>query len=312
VSALQADAADPVSLRRALRHADLLLDAAPTTDHTEAVVTCALKQGVDYLDLQLSSRKLEILRAHDSQIRRKGLCFVTEAGFHPGLPSALVRYGTSKMRRVDSAFTACYLNVGGDIPYSDSVDELMGAFAEYSAQVFRAGSWTRPGGYALRRFDFGPGVGRRDCYSMFFEELRDLPEMIPTLTDTGFYMASTGWLPDVVAMLVMLGLKLAPRTGIRPLGRLMWLTMTRLSSPPHGVILQLECSGQGPRASSRLLLRLAHLDAYEFTAIPVVAFLLQYRAVRSAGVQLMGHLCDPSRLLADMRDMGIQEEEIFN
>jgi saccharopine dehydrogenase (NAD+, L-lysine-forming) len=309
VSALQADARDPLSLKRALRSVELLLDAAPTTHDTESVVTCALQAGVDCLDLQLSSRKLEILEAHEKDIRRKGLCFVTEAGFHPGLPSAMVRYGATRMQTVYSAYTAGYLNVGRDLPYAEAVDELMGAFVEYPAQVFKAGRWTRPGAFDVRKFDFGAGIGRRACYSMFFEELRSLPEMIPALKDAGFYIASTGWLPDTVAMVVLLGLRVAPRRGIRPLGKLMWWAMTKLSSAPFGVVLQLECSGQVQGRVSRLRLRLAHPDAYEFTAIPVVAFLLQYPKIRCPGLHMMGHLCNPSRLMTDMQDMGIKAYE---
>ena len=91
------DASDPASLKRALQGVDFLLVAAPTTHHTETVVHAALEAGVDYLDVQLSDQKLDTLRAHEKEINDKKLCFVTEAGYHPGLPSAMIRYAASKL-----------------------------------------------------------------------------------------------------------------------------------------------------------------------------------------------------------------------
>jgi saccharopine dehydrogenase (NAD+, L-lysine-forming) len=220
-----------------------------------------------------------------------------------------VRYAATKIDSLESALTAGYLNVGGDLPYTEAVDELMECFLDYQAQVFKGGRWTKHNEYDRRRFDFGPAVGRRDCYSMFFEELRLLPQMLPSLKEAGFYMSGTGWLPDAITMLVLLGLGIARRRGLRPLGRLMWWAMTKLSRPPYRVVLQVEASGQKQGQPSRIRARLEHPDGYEFTAIPVVAFLMQYNEIRSPGLHLMGHVCDPRKLVADMAAMGIQLTE---
>jgi saccharopine dehydrogenase (NAD+, L-lysine-forming) len=87
--------------------------------------------------------------------------------------------------------------------------------------------------------------------------------------------------------------------------------MMNLGAPPYGVVLQVEGTGLTDGTSRRLLTRLAHPDGYEFTAIPVVAFLKQYGEVRTAGLHLMGHLCDPIRLVADMQQMGIKATEVL-
>jgi saccharopine dehydrogenase-like NADP-dependent oxidoreductase len=92
-TALRADAASAQSLREALRGVDLLLVAAPTTQHAGTVIHAALEAGADYLDVQLDVGKLAVLNSLAPEIERAGRCFITEAGFHPGLPSAMVRYG---------------------------------------------------------------------------------------------------------------------------------------------------------------------------------------------------------------------------
>ena len=54
--------------------------------------------------------------------------------------------------------------------------------------------------------------------------------------------------------------------------------------------------------------RIAHPDGYELTAIPVVAYLLQYLdgTARREGVHMMGHIAEPVRLFKDMGRMGAE------
>lgn len=305
-TARQVDAADESSLKQALQGVDFLLVAAPTTHHTETVICAALEASVDYLDVQFSSQKIKILNVHAKEIADRNLCFVTEAGFHPGLPAALIRYAASKMDCIESAATAGYLNVGTSMPYTDAVDELMEAFIDYQMQVYKNGKWTKSTSYDIRKFDFGEDIGKRDCYSMFFEELRGLPEMYPSLKDVGFYMAGGGWLADSLTMLVLLGLKIAPKRGLKPMGKLMWCAMTKLPKPPYRVVLAVEAKGQLNGKPIQVRVRCEHEDGYEFTAIPVVAFLMQYKKVRRAGLHMMGHLAEPHQLFDDMQKMGVK------
>jgi saccharopine dehydrogenase-like NADP-dependent oxidoreductase len=223
VSAVRVDAADADALRAALHGVDLLLVAAPTTRHAETVIHAALDAKVDYLDVQFSSRKLAILKELAAEIEEAGLCFVTEAGYHPGLPSAMVRYAATQLDSLESALTAGYLNMGKSLPYSKAVDELMEGFIDYQAQVYKDSAWTKPNQWDMRKFDFGEEIGRRTCYSIFFEELRALPEMYPSLKNTGFYISGSNWLTDLlITPIVMVGLKIAPKRGLTPLGKLMW------------------------------------------------------------------------------------------
>jgi hypothetical protein len=305
LSARRADAADPASLKEALPGVDFLLVAAPTTHHTETVVCAALEAGVDYLDVQYADLKLQVLRAHEQEMDLKNLCFVTEAGYHPGLPSAMIRYAASKMDRPESARTAGYLNMG-NLQYTEAVDELMEGFVHYQAQIYKDGAWTKPGSWDMRKFDFGGEIGTKTCYSMYFEELRGIPEMYPTLKDTGFYISGWNLLADMlITPLVMLGLKIAPKRGIRPLGKLLWWAMGK-SKPPYRVVLKVEAAGQSNGKPVRVETSIEHEDGYELTAIPVVALLMQYDRIRKPGLHMMGHLADPVHLFGDMEQMGVR------
>jgi saccharopine dehydrogenase (NAD+, L-lysine-forming) len=305
VTAKRVNATDPASLKDALSGVDFLLVAAPTTQQTETVVCAALEAGVDYLDVQYADLKLEALRLHEKDIIQKQLCFVTEAGYHPGLPSAMIRYAASKLDCIESARTAGYLNMG-NLQYTEAVDELMEGFVHYRAQVYKDGAWTKPGSWDMRKFDFGEEIGTKTCYSMFFEELRGIPEMYPTLKDTGFYISGWNPLADMlITPLVMLGLKIAPKRGIRPLGKLMWWAMNR-SKPPYRVMVKVEAAGQLNGKPARVETSIEHEDGYELTAIPVVALLMQYDRIRKPGLHMMGHLAEPVRLFSDMEQMGVR------
>ena len=309
-SARQVDASNLHDLTQALQDVTLCLVAAPTTQHAETVIRACIAAHVDYLDVQLSSKKLSALYAAEKEIQQAGLCFITEAGFHPGLPAAMIRYTAEKLDIVESAFTAGYLNMQG-LPYTEAVDELMECFLEYQAQVYKHGAWTKPTSWDSRVFNFGNDVGKRTGYSMFFEELRDIPNLIPSIKDTGFYISGSNWFTDlIITPIVFVGLKLAPKRGLRPLGKLMWWGMGK-SKPPYLVALKVEAKGQLNGRQAEVQLQIAHPDGYELTAIPVVAYLLQYLdgTARRDGVHMMGHIAEPQRLFKDMQRMGAQITE---
>jgi saccharopine dehydrogenase (NAD+, L-lysine-forming) len=308
---LRLDAADADSLRLALHGVDLLLVAAPLTSAPfETVIRTALDSGVDYLDVQLGAKKFAFLLSLADEIKQRKLCFITEAGFHPGLPSALVRHAAAQFDSIESAVIAGYLNMGDSkLPFTDSVDELMELFTDYQAQVYKNGAWTKKGSFAIRKIDFGRDIGRRNCYSMFFEELRLLPEMYPSLKEVGFYISETNWLLDwVINIVVMAGIKLFPKRGIRPLGKLIWWAMTTLPKPPHRIELLVRASGLKNGTQTQVCTSVSHPDGYELTAIPVVAFLIQYLSgsAKRPGLWMMGHLAEPERQIKDMEKMGVK------
>ena len=303
------DAADAMSLRSALTGADLLVVAAPTTQYTHGVARAALDAGVDYLDVQLSARKLEALRALAPEIERARRCFITEAGYHPGLPAAMVRHAASHLDRLDRALTAGYLSIGRGLAYSEAVDELMEVFRRYDARAFRNGRWIPPGREYARRVDFGGEVGLRTCYPMFFEELSPLPDIYPSLKELGFYISGTHWVVDWIITPIVIGaLKLAPRRALRPAGKLVWWAMQAFPRPPFQVTLLAEAIGVKDGQPTRVTATVSHPDGYEITAVPVAACLLQYLdgSARRPGLWMMGHLVDPPRLFRDMERMGVR------
>jgi saccharopine dehydrogenase (NAD+, L-lysine-forming) len=313
VAGVRADAADGESLRVAFTAADLVVVASSSVAYAATVARTAVEAGIDYFDIQYAAQKLPVLRALAEDIRRAGRCFVTEAGFHPGLPSALVRYAAARIERLERAVVASVLNQRGGIVYSGGADELVESFRDYKAMVYRDGAWRVLSAWnPYRRIQFEGGFGARRCVPLPLEEMRSLPETMPGLRETGFYVSGLNWFADwVVSPLVMALLWLLPRSGAKPAGRLLCWSSRFFLRPPFGIALQVQAEGLEGGAARALTVLLTHEDGYAFTAIPVVACLLQVLdgSRRSPGLHLMGHLVEPVRLLADMRRMGIRIEE---
>lgn len=308
VLAVKADVTDGASLRRAFEGQTLLVVASPTTAQVETVARLALDAGVDYLDIQLGAKKFGVLKSLAPEIQRKGRCFITEAGFHPGLPAAMVRFAAEHFDRIEAANVACYLSLARDIPFTDAVDELVEVFRDYRGQVFAHGAWTNPKSFQIRKIDFHGDIGTRTCYAMFFEEMGPLPERYSSLSETGFFMAGAHWFVDwLVFPLAMMILKIAPR-ATKTVGRLLWWGMTRFQKPPYRTELIVQARGMHAGQPTRFEASLAHRDAYELTAIPVAAAILQYLEGlgRRPGLHMMGHLADPRRLFTDMKRMGVK------
>lgn len=307
VKAIYVDATQLDSMRIAFADQRLVVVAAPITAYVENVIRTSLEMGVDYLDIQLSARKFAMLQSLADEIKLAGRCFITEAGFHPGLPSALVRYAAAHMDNIETAVTLCYLNMGKDLPYSEAVEELIESFREYNGQVFKKGQWTKTNSYEMCTLEFGGDIGRKRCYSMFFEELRPLPHMFPSLREIGFYISEMHWILDWMVMpITCFWLKVAPN-AVRPIGRFLWWGMRTFHKPPYRIELQVQAAGLKDGRPITVRSSVAHPNGYELTAIPVVATLLQYLdgSARKPGLWMMGHLVDPLRLMKDMEKMGV-------
>ena len=312
VTTAPADAADAAGLARALAGVDLLLVASSTAAHCGTVARAALAAGCDYLDIQYAAAKVATLQRLAPEIEGAGRCFITDGGFHPGLPAALVRYAAARFDRLERANVGSVIAIdwaGLDLGPATK-EEFAAEFMDFDSRVYRDGRWQKLGLTSMARplmMAFGPPFGRRACIAMTLAEMDALPELIPSLRETGFFVGGFNWFSDwFVSPLVMVGLKLAPRRLLSPLARLQFWSMACFSRPPYGTLLQLEAAGELDGAPHALTLRLAHDDGYAMTAIPVVACVRQWLAgPRRAGLWFQGQYVEPETLLRDMARMGV-------
>ncbi|GAH65325.1 unnamed protein product, partial [marine sediment metagenome] len=177
VSGLQADASNEYDLKRALVGVDLVVVASSTARYAREVASAALAAGVDYLDIQYSTAKVKALRSMASEIEGAGHCFITDGGFHPGVPAALVRYAGDNIDHLERAVVGCALRVDwkaftvGD----ETAEEFMSEMLDYQLLFYKDGQWRKARMWRMKdflRMDYGEPIGRPYAAPMLLEEMR--------------------------------------------------------------------------------------------------------------------------------------------
>jgi saccharopine dehydrogenase (NAD+, L-lysine-forming) len=312
--ACQADAADPESLRVAFQGMDWILVAASTARYAENVARAALEAGAHYLDIQYANSKYKALRQLETEIHKRNLCFITDGGFHPGLPAALVRRAAQIVDNLETANVSSVIQVDwrGLSLAQSTADEMIEEVMDSAMEYFQGGKWKKAnwlGTSGVRYFEFGPEFGRRYTMPMTLEEIRLLPQAFPTLRETGFYVGGFNWFVDwLVFPLAFAALKLFHGRAIRPMGRLLLWGLVRFSRPPFKTILKLEASGTHEGKLAGLEIWLSHPDGYVLTAVPAVACLLQCLegSALKPGLWAQAWVVEPEQFLQDIERMGIE------
>lgn len=316
VLGVAADARDRASLLRAFSGAEVVVVASSTAAVVANVAEAALEVGLDYLDPQYSRDKLRLLRSMAPRFEAAGRCFVTDGGFHPGLPAVLVRFAATQIERLTTARVGSVIQIDWkDLEIgSSTVDELIAEFRDFQSMTYEDGRWRSLGWLESLRPEwmrFGHAMGRRYTMPMYLEEMRSLPDMIPSLEQTGFYVG--GFNPVVDWVVIPLGWLLAwlsPGAGSRIFGRMLLWGLRGFSRPPYGTLLQLEASGTHHGVPMALRLIVYHQDGYVLTAAPMVACLFQMLdgTARRPGLHCQALLVEPDRMLTDLIRLGIDVE----
>ena len=247
---VRVDALDRASLDRALEDVDLCIAAAGTSQDATTAVRAAMAAGADYLDIQVSPTKADRLLDMDSEARAAGMTVVTDGGFHPGVPAAMVRYADQRLGGIERARVASVIAVDWAAlrPIADStVAEMMEEFRDFSYEEYRSGRWESAS--KLPTFTFPAPFGRRKAAAMGLTEMHQLTAALPGLRETGFYVGGFNPVVDYAMIPVaMAGMRIAPDLLGPPLGRLLHWGLIRIQPPPvrHGAATR----WQRPRAAA--------------------------------------------------------------
>ncbi|KOT78363.1 hypothetical protein ADK70_34445 [Streptomyces rimosus subsp. pseudoverticillatus] len=303
VTATHADAADRDSLLRAFGDARMAVVTTTTPALIPQVAQAALDCGCDYLDTLVSASTIDDLGGLTNSVARDGRVFITQAGFHPGLPAVLIRHGSRLLDDYEAAIVGVAMNARFERP--EQATELIPLIADFKADICRDGTWRKATYRDAVRMDMGGRFGRIKLLPMPMPEIKQV-QALYGLRDTGVYISGFNWFVDyLVTPLILLTQRAKKGSAMRPLTRLLVWGINTFSSPYQGVALVNEATGRKNGEKTTVRVVAEHDDAYLFTAIPVVACLKQYlEGGLPAGVWMMGHVVDDEWLLRDMALMG--------
>ena len=312
VETRRVDLDDRAASRAALDGAGLVIVTAARPDLVGALAREALEAGADWFDTLLSTAtKWEALRRLEPRIQASGRCFVTDGGFHPGLPAVLARRAAEYLDELHTADVMAGLRIDwkADTLADSTVDEMLDEFSDFDLTAWVDGRQQRLRWSQCPRVDFGPPIGSQVVVPMPLEEMRLLPELLPGLRRCGLYITGFGPVMDYLVLPVVT--LLAPVRRLRPaVRRLTRWSMGRLATapPPHRLVVQLDAEGRKDGSPARVRLSVAGEDGYLVTAAPAVACLRQLRdgTIRRPGLHLQGHLVEPGPTLAALAEAGLE------
>ncbi|MBI5371932.1 MAG: saccharopine dehydrogenase NADP-binding domain-containing protein [Sphingobacteriales bacterium] len=314
--AVYADASEPATLVQAFKGMDLVLVTSSTASYTHTIAGAALEAGCDYMDIHFGPAVYRQLQMQEEQIKNKGRCFISGGGFHPGMPAIMTRYSALFFDELQKARTAGLMKIDFST-YKASPStrrEFVEELADFNPMYYEEGHWKKMNmltGRGMAKIDFGNKYGTHTCSPLFFEELRPLPQLFPTLTDTGFYIAGFNGITDYLVFPLVMGVqKILPRRFNGILSRLMVWSIKTFTRPPYGYLMRLEASGLKNGRPKNIQLSISSTDPALITAIPVVACLKQYLLQKKPvpGLFLQGLFAEPLQFIEDCRKMGLPVE----
>jgi hypothetical protein len=111
------------------------------------------------------------------------------------------------------------------------------------AQHYQDGQWRQAGPFAHRRLDFGPPFGKRFTVPVTLPELHTLPDTLPVRRLATYQAGFNPVLNLVLLLWKLLGLSRSARGRQWGSDLFLWANR-RFSSPPYGIVVLLEATGQ--------------------------------------------------------------------
>lgn len=314
VSTARVDADDSAAVAELVEGAGLVVVTVSRPDLVAGLARIVLDAGADWFDTLLSTpAKLSALRALSGEAAGRGRCFVTDGGFHPGLPAALVRWAAGRLDELVEAdvFGGMRLDWRAGTLADSTVAEMLDEFSRFDLVAWVDGGPRRLRWRECPTIDFGPPIGRKQCVPMPLAEMEALPRQYPSLRRCGFYVSGFGAAMDYLATPVLMGLARLP--GLRPATlRLTRWSFAHLASypPPHRLSVRLVATGHHEGAPATAAVTVSGEDGYRLTAAPAVACLKGVidRTTRRPGLHLQAHLVDPDAFLRDLAGFGLTVE----
>lgn len=308
------DVARSAEVRDVVAGAGLVVVTVSRPDLVREIARIVLEAGADWFDTLLSTEeKWDGLRALEPEIVRRGRCFVTDGGFHPGLPAALVRWAGCQLDELTAADVvgAMRMDWRADTLAESTISEMVDEFTHFDMTTWVEGERRKLRWSQCPTIDFGPPIGKKSCVPMPLMEMDALPTMFPRLRRCGFYIGGFSPAMDYLALPSLTLMSKVPALRSATLRLTRW-SMGRLASypPPHRLAVRMDARGTLNGGPATATVSVGGDDGYLLTAAPAVSCIrgVLDGSIRAPGLHLQAHLVDPELLLAELSAFGLEVE----
>ena len=301
----------PDRIIAALTKASAVIVTISRPDLIDPLARIVLNAGADWIDTMLSTpAKVAALRSLEAEITAADRCFVTDGGFHPGLPATLVRWAAAQLDELIEADVAAGLRIDwqAESIADSTIEEMFSEFSDFDMMAWIDGTRRRVRWSECPTVDFGEPIGSQRVIPMGLAEMVDLPQQYRSLQRCGFYI--TGFSPamDYLALPLVMAMAKVPALTRVNIRFTRW-AMAHLASsrPPYRLVLKCHATGRSEGTPSSVLVQVQAEDSYLLTAAPVVACVNQLRRgnARRVGLHYQGQIMDPEACFADLERLGV-------
>lgn len=308
IQASYADCSDKQSMKIAFENVDLVIITATTPDDIDIIAEAALDSRTDMIDILVRGDVVDKLNKYRKRIVGENRIFITQAGFHPGLPAPFIRYARNFFDEYQSANVVMAMNAIFEKP--ESTHEIIHEIGEAKAKILSNGIWKMATYKDALKIQFSDRFGLRQCFPLQMREIYPLKEELGLL-DMGVYSAGfNSFVDNLVFPLTMILQSIKKGWGLRLSATLMHWGIKKYYNNRPGVEFRLEAKGLKEGKEIRHSISAFSDNAFEFTSLAVVACIKQYldNSISKPDLYLMGNVVNPRRIIGDLEQMGIQTE----
>ncbi|MCU0376777.1 MAG: saccharopine dehydrogenase NADP-binding domain-containing protein [Bacteroidales bacterium] len=306
IKTIYADATDRGSLIIALKNVDLVIVATTTPDHIGTIAETAIETDTDMIDILVRGDVVDKLTEFRENIVSKKRIFITQAGFHPGLPAPFIKYAKNKFDDYQTANVVMVMNSKFEKP--ESTHEIINEIGASNAKILKNSLWLKSSYKDALNIQFSEEFGVRKCYPLQMREVYPLEKELG-IKNMGVYSAGfNAFVDNFVFPLTMLLQSIKKGMGTKLSGKLMHWGINKYYTGKPGVEFKLLAKGMKDGLYKDYVLECHSPDAFEFTSLALIACLNQYldRTINIPGIYLMGNIVEETRIIDDLRKMGVQ------
>ncbi len=308
VVAAKVDVLDANSLDAFCKRCEIIVNcASPLIVLQDRVAQAALRARCHYVDAASLMIVKDRMLLHNQEIKDAGLCFVTSAGWLPGVSEVAPAYAVMQARASMDEIDSVTLYFGDTGEWSENAFQeaayVMHRLGFSKRGYFRNGQWVPTNiREAQRKIDLGNRIGPQTYYMFSFPEMDELAAGLGDCTFTA-YACVPGARTAISSALVAL-LPLPASVG----GRMLHNAFRKNRLPVGGFIV-VKVAGRSKQSSRELTVQLIYEEGQEYWVNGVVpatvARLIAEGKEVKPGINYVASAINPATMMSELQKAGL-------